>query len=313
MDLVLVNAFIALQIAGTLGFLIISLTALFDSRVVRHPTWFSFCFSWVVWGISFSLLFFSGQQAHITSQPLCIAQSALVYTMPHLAGLTSVALVVYLFLNVRSSLISVSSTKRQPWSQLTSLALLLVPWFLGVVVFVSFLAYAIKHPGHVQLSHNGTYCVIVDSFLPKITAATGMAMSMTVLLLEGMCTRSSHPLELTSLKVVIGTILYKHRSSIDGFPQSVSLGIQLVIFTAVALCGVVLGLVFVITRTRGAPFDIMLGAIPVATSIIFGSQRDLVLSWMFWKPRMAMVHPSQQSGSSLGELSSIESIAIVVR
>lgn len=41
-DAVLINTFIALQIAGVVIFLSILLTAIFSSRVVRHPTWFSF-------------------------------------------------------------------------------------------------------------------------------------------------------------------------------------------------------------------------------------------------------------------------------
>lgn len=291
-DIVLVKTFIALQITGTLAFLIIFMTALFSSQIVRHPAWFSFCFSWILWGISFSLLFFSGQQTQVTSQPLCIVQSALVYTVPLLAGLASVALITHLFLSVRSALTSESATKQQPWARSVSLLLVLVPWLLGVAVFVSFLTFAINHPSDIELSHNGTYCVIVNSFLPKITAAMGTLLSITIVVFEA----------------VIGAILYRHRDLINGFPQSRSLAIQLVLFTAVALCSAGISLVFVITRTRGAVFDIMLGAVPVATSVIFGTQRDILRSWMFWKRSLPPFQPHQHFGSGPGQLSSIDSI-----
>lgn len=83
-DAALVSVYIAFQMAGTLGFLVIVLTAALSSRVMRHPTWFSFCLSWATWGVSFSLLFYARQQTQLTSHTLCIVQSALVYTMPFL-------------------------------------------------------------------------------------------------------------------------------------------------------------------------------------------------------------------------------------
>ncbi len=83
-DATMVSVYIALHMASTLGFFIIVLTAAFSSRVMRHPTWFSFCLSWATWSLSFSLLFYAGQQTQLTSRTLCIVQSALAYTMPFL-------------------------------------------------------------------------------------------------------------------------------------------------------------------------------------------------------------------------------------
>lgn len=81
----LINVFVAFQIAGASIWLLILLTAAFSSQVVRHPTWFSFCLSWITWGVSFLLLFFAGQQRSSTPQrTVCVAQAALVYAMPPL-------------------------------------------------------------------------------------------------------------------------------------------------------------------------------------------------------------------------------------
>ncbi|KAF9445361.1 hypothetical protein P691DRAFT_735097 [Macrolepiota fuliginosa MF-IS2] len=289
----LVNIFIALQITGTLGFFLILLTAFLSPQVFRHPTWFSFCLSWIVWGVSFSLLFFAGQQTHVTSQSLCIAQSALVYAVPVLTGLTSVALVVYLLLNVLSALLSRTAAK----PHFVMFLLVCIPWLLGGAAFMSFLLYAIKHPSDVQLNHNGTYCGIVNSYLPKITAVTSTCLAVTIVILE----------------ILIGIILYRHKSYIHGFPQSVSLATQLALFTTVALSAAGIGLVFVATRTRGAVFDIMMSAVLLAASVIFGSQRDILLTWMFWRPRSSALWPTQRTGWSSGELSSIESTGTVGR
>jgi len=291
-DATLVGAYIALQMACTMAFLVIVLTAAFSSRVIRHPTWFSFCLSWALWGVSFSLLFYAGQQTHLTSRTLCIIQSALAYTMPFLTGLTSTALVIYVLFTVRSALTAQTAKKRH-W---VMPSLVCVPWFLGIIVFIPLLVYMIKHPNDVQLSHNGTFCVVVDSYIPRMTAAIATALSIMIVVIEAL----------------VGVLLYRHKSIIEGFPQSASLALQLMLFTAVVLCGAVLGLVFVSTSTRGPAFDIILGVIPLSASVIFGSQRDILLTWMFWRPRSTASDSfSQPNVSSLAELSYVESVVVI--
>lgn len=50
-------------------------------------------------------------------------------------------------------------------------------------------------------------------------------------------------------------------------------------------------LVFVITRSRGVQFDVVLATLPLSTAIIFGSQMDLLCGrgLMFWKPAVGSV------------------------
>jgi hypothetical protein len=59
---------------------------LFASTVKRHPIWFNFCLSFIVFSLSYSLLAFAGQQGQedVTKGGVCIAQAAMVYAAPFL-------------------------------------------------------------------------------------------------------------------------------------------------------------------------------------------------------------------------------------
>jgi hypothetical protein len=78
-------AFLALQMFGLCGGILLLITALLSSSVGRHATWFSFMFSWVISAGSYCLLLFSGH-AYEPNPPhaICLTQAALVYAVPPL-------------------------------------------------------------------------------------------------------------------------------------------------------------------------------------------------------------------------------------
>lgn len=78
-----VHAFIALNLIGGIGMVFVLVTCLAFRHVKRLETWYSFCFSWVLSGTAYSLLFLSGDQGN--PQPIyavCYTQAALVYALP---------------------------------------------------------------------------------------------------------------------------------------------------------------------------------------------------------------------------------------
>ena len=84
-NLPLIHAFISLQLFGLIGITIMLVTALFFSGVSRNSTWFSFMFSWIIYTLSYTLLFISGQLS--SPKPpygLCFIQSIMVCSAPPL-------------------------------------------------------------------------------------------------------------------------------------------------------------------------------------------------------------------------------------
>lgn len=79
----MITAFVALQLTGAVGLLLIIATATIGRGVVRYSTWYSFCVSWIISCLSYSLLFLAGQQsARPPPFGLCVTQSALIYFAP---------------------------------------------------------------------------------------------------------------------------------------------------------------------------------------------------------------------------------------
>ncbi|KAH6901220.1 hypothetical protein BKA70DRAFT_1309898 [Coprinopsis sp. MPI-PUGE-AT-0042] len=84
----LVRVFITLQLTGCFAFAFMVFSAiLFASTVKRHPIWFNFCLSFIVFSLSYSLLAFAPgrqQRNEAPSEGVCIAQAVMVYAAPFL-------------------------------------------------------------------------------------------------------------------------------------------------------------------------------------------------------------------------------------
>ncbi|KAF8067923.1 hypothetical protein FPV67DRAFT_1164802 [Lyophyllum atratum] len=278
-----VEAFIALQIIGAALFILVAFSA-FIAQIRggrRHATFFSFCFAWVAFCISFSLLYFAGQQdARPTPEHgLCVVHSALVYAAPPLASSATISLVTHLLLNVLLALSSTSDKRRSSW---TSAALIIVPWTIWVAVFIGVLLFGFHHPELVAVSPNGTFCVLVNTTLPKLTSVWATIAS-TVLVGE---------------EVVIAVLLYRNRDILSGLGHNKTMAIRVGIFSILGVGAIAVALVYTVTQKRGVQFDLLIAAIPPSTAIIFGSQMDILRVWLFWKKHenTETAHGDERSG-----------------
>ncbi|KAH6871456.1 hypothetical protein BKA70DRAFT_1355756 [Coprinopsis sp. MPI-PUGE-AT-0042] len=243
----LVRVFITLQLTGCFAFAFMVFSAiLFASTVKRHPIWFNFCLSFIVFSLSYSLLAFApGQQGRDGApEGVCIAQAAMVYAAPFLAPSASLAL---LLMNIVSAL-STSVKKRYPMTLTIALA---GPWILWAAVLTGAIIFILRDRSVVALSDNGTYCIVTRSPLPRLAAISSAVFAVGILVLE----------------VIIASLLYRHRAIKDVFSQSISMAIRIFIFTAVAVTAAVAGLIFACTDRRGVIFD------------------DLWEGYMFWRKR----------------------------
>ena len=84
-SLPLTYVFVSLQLFGLTGTTIMLVTAMFSSGVPRHSTWFSFMLSWIIYTLSYNLLFFAGQlPGPEPPYGLCLIQSIMVCSAPPL-------------------------------------------------------------------------------------------------------------------------------------------------------------------------------------------------------------------------------------
>ncbi|EFI26737.1 hypothetical protein CC1G_15661 [Coprinopsis cinerea okayama7 len=219
-NVALVRVFIILQMIGCFSFAFMIFSALVFPSVRRHPVWYNFCLSWVMFSLSYSLLSFAGQQFTLSSQTICKAQAAMVYAAPFLAGGSSIALVLQLLLNILAVL-SHSPVKRS--FPIISFSSIVVPWVMWTAIVIGVVVLIEQNPQLVSISHNGTFCIVIRSPVPRLTAIAAAVSSIAIVALE----------------VVISYLLYRHRAIKDIFRQSLAMAVRVFIFTAVAMTAAV--------------------------------------------------------------------------
>jgi len=262
----LVNAFIGLQLAGGLGFLIIVLTALGSRNVKRNSTWYTFCLAWILSCISYTFIFLVGQQDS-PNFGVCVTQAAGIYSAPSLTSCGTLAFAIDMLIGVRAASASIPPTRRYS----ITLALLIVPYVIWVFLLLGFLLFGINNPSFVIKGPNGTYCDL-NSFTPaKISGLIVVSATMLTLLIEG----------------YIATRLFRNRNILKD-RQLIRMTVRVMIFSFLGALGLGVGVAYVIFSKQGPVFDILLALLPGCGIIIFGTHMDLINVWLFWRrPRGA--------------------------
>ncbi|KAF9041589.1 hypothetical protein BJ165DRAFT_1613093 [Panaeolus papilionaceus] len=231
----------------------------FHPRVKRQLIWFSFAFSWIVFGISYSLLFLGGQQyVDIPDKGLCSAQTGFIYAAPYLVASTSLALVLHILL---STIVAISRRSFIAKNlSYFSAVLVAFPWGIWAAVLTCGLIVAFSHPDQVVMSPNQTYCIIIGTPLPKITAMSVVALASFILLTE----------------VTIGILLNRNGTIPSILKCDMQLFIRILVFTLLAVGSIAVILVCSITPSQGVTFDIMIAIVPLASAIHCGTQSDIL-------------------------------------
>ncbi|KAJ7367748.1 hypothetical protein DFH08DRAFT_4833 [Mycena albidolilacea] len=258
----LINAFFGLQLGGELGMFIIVLTAIGSPHVKRNTTWYTFCFAWILSCISYTFIFLIGQQTS-PSFGACVTQAAGIYSAPILTTFATVAFALDMLLGVRAA----TTTQILPSRRYSiTLALLIVPFFIWLLMFVGFLSFGLNNPALVKMGPNGTYCDL-DSFTPsKISGLIVVVGTVLILVIEG----------------YIATRLFKNRNLLQD-RRFVAMAIRVMIFSLLGALGLGIGFAYVLFSEQGPAFDLITALLPIGAVVIFGTHLDLLDVWIFWR------------------------------
>ncbi|KAK7061280.1 hypothetical protein R3P38DRAFT_2828586 [Favolaschia claudopus] len=257
----LVNAFIALQLIGQFGLFVIVLTAVASPNVKRNPTWYTFCVGWILSCVSYTFVFLIGQQDAPTFGA-CVTQAAGIYAAPVLTSLTTLSFAMDMLLDVRAA--SAHSPLKR--SRTITIALLVIPFFVWIVMFVGFLVFGVKNPSLVGKGPNGTYCDL-NTFIPsKITGLISVLATIVILLIQG----------------YIGVRLFKNRHLLQD-RRLAAMAIRIMIFSLLGALALGIGFAYVLFSAQGPEFDIITALLPIGSVIIFGTHFDLFDVWLFWR------------------------------
>ncbi|TFK25327.1 hypothetical protein FA15DRAFT_590696 [Coprinopsis marcescibilis] len=252
----LVHVFVILHMMGCFAFVLMVFSALAFPKVKRHPIWYNFCLAWVVFSLSYALLSFGGQQFSTPSRSLCITQAALVYAAPFLSGCASLALVGQLLFKILSALSYVTAPQTYT---IYNVAAIGFPWIAWISTLLGIILHVRNDDSRVALSPNATFCVVLRSPIPRLTAVSSVVFSVAMLCLEG----------------AIICMLYRNRAIKDILNQSNAMAFRVTIYTgaAVIATGYIAASTF---KIQERTIDILLLRYRAATAFAATNQRGAV-------------------------------------
>ncbi|KAJ7594992.1 hypothetical protein C8J56DRAFT_453784 [Mycena floridula] len=261
----LIRVFVGLQLFGLFGAIIMLVTVLFSSTAHRHPTWHNFIIAWIISALSYSLLFITGQLYKTTSFELCFAQTALIYAAPPATAAATLGLVLQIFFSVRSFVVGALKNERA-WI----LFIMILPYFLHICIIIEALVITIKSPDSIRkVASSGMYCTSSNPIPGRISAGLVTLIMIPTIVLE----------------IIIVTTLRKNWPQFRTRGHAISMIIRVLLFSLFGIFSTVLSLFFFFTVHHGSELNIALSALPAVATVIFGTQRDIIETWMFWKRR----------------------------
>ncbi|KAJ7818815.1 hypothetical protein B0H13DRAFT_397205 [Mycena leptocephala] len=256
------------QIFGFLSLAIIMFTAWLSPRVRRTPAWYLFMASWMFFCLSYFLI--AGQQ--VGAEPsfgICATQAALVYAAPPLTSCVSLSFLLQLYSTVSSVLRNGRSSRTR------TIALQIFPFVVYFVFFIESLAICLSNRDEVARSISGMFCHLTNPFQVKITA-TVVILAMTSMLVY---------------EVLTIALLYRNWTAFQRLrvrtndAVSLPLLIRVTVFSFLPMVAMVVSSMAFLSTSPivAAETNLVVAFLPIAAAVIFGTQRDLLSVWMFWK------------------------------
>ncbi|KAJ7773346.1 hypothetical protein B0H16DRAFT_1512058 [Mycena metata] len=245
------------------------LPALLSRSVHRMKTWFNLVVVCIVYCISF-LLLLGHQSGPEPPLQLCIFQAGLIYAGPTAVAAAGFVFVVELYLRLSSTLSASQVNERH-----VTVLLCISPLAHSIVFWVAIFTGISEGGSRVQRGPGGLYCDIASS-TPTLT--NGISVIVFVLMM---------------IVVEIYTVVYlfRKRSALKVVePVEGSFPLSLFIRTACyTLAGALSIILVVILNSPGSEKAIFesdfMAIIPLFVALVFGSQRDIIGVYMFWKKK----------------------------
>ncbi|PAV16539.1 hypothetical protein PNOK_0815900 [Pyrrhoderma noxium] len=308
------QVFLGLQIAGGHILLpILVLTILFSKRISRHPIFVTFCISWIFSSIAYSVIVYKGRSSNdlLSLNPsfnTCLIQASLLNGVQALTSTMTLSLVIHLLVLFKSFLKNKIDSPAFGLSQRRGFiytgVLIGVP-FVAFVIFTlytlivgSALAYNSKEQiiPDSNVSIPGVfYCVILQNADFTYSLTPGLKLLRDVYIYTTAISFST-----VCLEMFIAYLVYRNRGFIsERLPQEVgnwkTLFLRVVLFSIYRILSVSLNVAIIAhpdelllvgiakDNLYNGVIDFIQASIPLVAFLTFGSERDVLRVWMFWR------------------------------
>ncbi|KAJ6531858.1 hypothetical protein B0H19DRAFT_459361 [Mycena capillaripes] len=265
----LLAVFNFLQIFGFLSIAIIVLTAWLSPRVRRTPAWYFFMSSWMFFCLSY--FFIAGQQVGAEPPPfgICVTQAALIYAAPPLTSCVSLSFLLQLYTTVSSVL------RHGQASRTRTILLQIFPFAVHFIFFIETLIIGLSNRHEVARNLSGMFCHLTNSFQAKVTATVVILAMISMLVYE----------------VLTVMLLYRNWTAFQRLrvrsndAVSLPLLIRVTVFSFLPMVAMAISSMSFLPSSPivEAQTNLIVAFLPAAAAVIFGTQRDLLNAWMFWK------------------------------
>ncbi|KAJ6494878.1 hypothetical protein C8R47DRAFT_389151 [Mycena vitilis] len=254
--------------AGGFVMLLATLFAAMLSRTIhRSETWYSMVFSWLVYSLSY-LLIVGHQLGSPPPRGLCVLQMAFIYATPPLTASTGLAFIVDTHLLMTRALFT-----NTPGHRYTR-TLLLVPWALFAIVVGEALI-VVRDFQDIQINPTHMYCnsaASVQYLTTAVLCVVGLGVALCIIVW-------------TAVILYRNWALFRQLSTRTTERQlRLSSLIRIMLFTLMATIGLGLGTSGALLTVGGTPiWSALLPILPFLCGLAFGTQKDILRCWMFWK------------------------------
>ncbi|KAF7367795.1 hypothetical protein MSAN_00843700 [Mycena sanguinolenta] len=279
-----VTVFNISSILGVVSLTLIVATAYFSSTVRRSDLWYRHIIAWIVYNTAFLVLI--GHQGD-PDPPfgLCFFQAALIYAVPTFPTLSAFCFVADLYIRLSAVLFN----KRKIRPALKTFLGLFPLIVLGCVFIVAM--GLVVDPQTVGFEENHLYCHDSTSIQATITGA--------IIIMTGFL--------IFPLEIWIAVVLYRNWRSFRGSRSPdqhlfLTMFIRMVLFTIISMLGVGLSSYSFGSSTAFNPYwtRLVLTIVPIIAAITFGSQEDIMRSWIFWRePPLNVSKPEKEADVSV--------------
>ncbi|TDL28327.1 hypothetical protein BD410DRAFT_215623 [Rickenella mellea] len=239
--------------------------------VPRHPTLINFCISWIVFSIPYVFLIYAHQEGkEDPSFQLCLAQTSMIHGGPPMVSVAGLAMTIQLWCTQRQ----VNLDHRMWWRYSRRFWMIAPPYIAYLFFALLAMIFGLQHRAKV-ISQNQLYCNIQDVGFRFIVPSFTAAIMLCILICE---------------TAIVVTLLH-HRSEVKILwplheERRISLSLTLRIALFSMYCCMSLAACMSLLAEPMNPFPYMIQAtLPIVAFLVFGTQKDLLRLWCFWKSK----------------------------
>ncbi|KAJ7654422.1 hypothetical protein DFH06DRAFT_1202375 [Mycena polygramma] len=272
------NAFNSLLVAGLILLVVVILPPIFARNVRRTPLWFAFIGSWLLYCVS-CLLLVGRQLGPDPPFKLCLFQAALIHAVPALATVSGVCFIVDVYCAMRISLL------QSYWIPVRrTVVLLTLPTLAFLSVFILSLAIGLQDHTTVSRELNRSFCHIntgLPTLVSSVLSGWAIFIAIGVEIAAGIMLYRNGALN--SLKQPQSEKLHPEKPRSEP-PIARGMMIRISLFSLLTVIELIVSAIMLshfqnsyLTSNFFLPF------LPILVALMFGTQRDILMGWRFWK------------------------------